>query len=66
MPLHKTTPAEIIKNSIKVFRKKGYYRTNMNDLAKETGLTKGIFYNHHKLRMQKYYLQKLIKRKHNF
>ncbi len=46
MPLHKTTPAEIIKNSIKVFRKKGYYRTNMNDLAKETGLTKGIFYHH--------------------
>ena len=46
MPLHKTTPAEIIKNSIKVFRRKGYYRTNMSDLAKETGLTKGVFYHH--------------------
>ncbi|WP_194972683.1 TetR/AcrR family transcriptional regulator [Aquiflexum lacus] len=48
MPLHKTTPEEIIKQSINVFRTNGYYRTTMNDLAKATGLTKGAFYHHFK------------------
>lgn len=46
MPLHKTSPEEIIKQSILVFRTNGYYRTTMNDLAKATGLTKGAFYHH--------------------
>lgn len=46
MPLQKTTPEEIIKKSINVFRAKGYYRTTMNDLAAGAGLTKGIFYHH--------------------
>jgi TetR/AcrR family transcriptional regulator, transcriptional repressor for nem operon len=46
MPLYKTTPEEIIKQSILVFRTNGYYRTTMNDLAKATGLTKGAFYHH--------------------
>jgi TetR/AcrR family transcriptional regulator, transcriptional repressor for nem operon len=46
MPLYKTTPEEIIKQSILVFRTHGYYRTTMNDLAKATGLTKGVFYHH--------------------
>ena len=46
MPLYKTTPEEIIKHSILVFRTNGYYKTTMNDLAKATGLTKGIFYHH--------------------
>lgn len=46
MPIHKTTPEDIIKKSIKVFRQNGYYRTTMNDLAKEIGLTKGVFYHH--------------------
>ncbi len=46
MPIQKTTKEEIIRNSIRVFRRKGYYRTNMNDLAKEAGLTKGAFYHH--------------------
>jgi TetR/AcrR family transcriptional repressor of nem operon len=46
MPIHKTTPAEIIKQSIVVFRANGYYRTTMNDLAHATGLTKGVFYHH--------------------
>lgn len=46
MPIQKTTPEEIIKKSIQVFRRKGYYRTTMSDLAKETGLTKGAFYHH--------------------
>ena len=46
MPLQKITLEEIIKSSIRVFRKKGYYRTSISDLAKETGLTKGVFYHH--------------------
>lgn len=46
MPIQKTTPEDIIKKSIKVFRQNGYYRTTMNDLAKEIGLTKGVFYHH--------------------
>jgi AcrR family transcriptional regulator len=46
MPIYKTTPEKIIKQSIQVFRTNGYYRTTMNDLAKATGLTKGIFYHH--------------------
>ena len=46
MPLQKTTREEIIKSSVRVLRRKGYYRTSMNDLAKEVGLTKGVFYHH--------------------
>ena len=46
MPIQKTTPEEIIKQSIQVFRLKGYYRTTMSDLAKATNLTKGVFYHH--------------------
>ncbi|MEM6268680.1 MAG: TetR/AcrR family transcriptional regulator [Bacteroidota bacterium] len=46
MPRQKTTREEIIRKSIQVFREKGYYRTNMQDLAQATGLTKGAFYHH--------------------
>ena len=46
MPLQKITKVELLRNSIRVFRKKGYYRTNMSDLAKESDLTKGAFYHH--------------------
>ena len=46
MPKQKTTPEEIIRKSIKVFRRQGYYRTSMADLSKATGLTKGAFYHH--------------------
>ncbi|MBK6267355.1 TetR/AcrR family transcriptional regulator [Marivirga sp. S37H4] len=46
MPLQKITPEEILYKSIKVFRRRGYYRTKMSDLAKEVGLTKGTFYHH--------------------
>ena len=46
MPRIKTSPEEIIKKSILVFRNKGFYRTSMNDLAIATGLTKGAFYHH--------------------
>ncbi len=46
MPIRKTTPEEIINKSIQVFRRRGYYRTNMNDLSGALGLTKGAFYHH--------------------
>lgn len=46
MPLQKTTPEEIIRQSIQVFREKGYYHTTMNDLAKAAGMSKGVFYHH--------------------
>jgi len=46
MPLQKTTPQEIIRKSIEVFREKGYYRASMADLAKANGLSKGVFYHH--------------------
>lgn len=48
MPIQKTSPEEIIKNSITVFRRKGYYRTSMADLASESELTKGAFYHYFK------------------
>lgn len=46
MPLQKTTKEEIVKTCIKVFRRQGYYRTTMADLARETGMTKGALYHH--------------------
>ncbi len=48
MPIQKTTPEEIIRNSIQVFREKGYYRTSLDDLAKAAGMSKGVFYHHFK------------------
>jgi AcrR family transcriptional regulator len=46
MPIIKTTKEEIIWKSLQLFRKQGYYRTSMADLATATGLTKGVFYHH--------------------
>jgi AcrR family transcriptional regulator len=46
MATQKISKQEIIAISIKLFRKQGYYRTSMADLAKATGLTKGVFYHH--------------------
>ena len=46
MPTQKITREEMMFKSISVFRQKGYYRTNMSDLAKTCGLTKGAFYHH--------------------
>lgn len=48
MPLQKTTPEEIIRKSIQVFRQKGYYHTTMNDLADAANMSKGVFYHHFK------------------
>ena len=46
MPIQKITRSALLTNSIRVFRRQGYYRTNMSDLAKASGLTKGAFYHH--------------------
>ncbi len=46
MPSQKITKKEIIAVSIRLFRRQGYYRTTMADLANATGLTKGVFYHH--------------------
>jgi len=44
MPIKKTTRNQIIKQSVAIFRKKGYYKTSMKDLAQACGLLKGSFY----------------------
>ena len=46
MPLQKVSIEEILWSSVKVFRRQGYYRTSMMDLAEAVGLTKGAFYHH--------------------
>lgn len=48
MPTQKTTKEEIIAKAIEVFRKQGYYKTSMSDLATACGLQKGSFYHHFK------------------
>lgn len=48
MPTQKTTKEEIIAKAIEVFRKQGYYKTSMSDLAEACGLQKGSFYHHFK------------------
>jgi len=48
MPVQKTTKDEIIAKSIEVFRKQGYHKTSMSDLATACGLQKGSFYYHFK------------------
>lgn len=48
MPIQKTTKEEIIAICTQVFRKQGYYRTTLDQLAKANGLTKGVFYHHFK------------------
>lgn len=48
MPKQKISKKQLIEKSISIFRKKGYYRTSMSDLAKACNLTKGAFYHHFK------------------
>lgn len=40
------TKEELIQICIELFRKQGYYRTTMSDLAKASNMTKGAFYHH--------------------
>lgn len=44
MPTQKITKDEILKKALEVFRRQGYHRTTMQDLAQACGLLKGSFY----------------------
>lgn len=44
MPAQKVTKEDIIEKSIKVFRKQGFHKTSMQELADACGLQKGSFY----------------------
>lgn len=46
MPVQKITKEEIVRIAIEVFRKQGYNRTSMSDLAQACGLQKGSFYHY--------------------
>jgi len=48
MPKQKANAKFIIKQSLKVFRNKGYHSTSMADIAKACGLLKGSLYHYFK------------------
>ncbi|NQY24256.1 MAG: TetR/AcrR family transcriptional regulator [Campylobacteraceae bacterium] len=48
MALKKTSKEEILKNSIKLFKIKGYHNTSMSNIADNCGLIKGSLYHHFK------------------
>ena len=47
MAIKKTSKEEILKESVKLFKLKGYYNTSMADIAKACGLLKGSIYHHY-------------------
>jgi len=48
MAIQKTSREEILKQSAKLFKTKGYYNTSMSDIATACGLLKGSIYHHFK------------------
>jgi len=46
MPIQKVTKEEVINNALLLFKKQGYHRTSMADLAAACGLLKGSFYHY--------------------
>lgn len=64
MPVQKTTKKEIIAQSYKVFRRQGYHRTTLDQLAQATGLTKGVFYHH--FRNKEEIMQEVLKASHSY
>jgi TetR/AcrR family transcriptional repressor of lmrAB and yxaGH operons len=48
MPRQKVSPHFIVKQSLKVFKRKGYADTRMEDIANACGLLKGSLYHHFK------------------
>jgi len=48
MAIKKTSREEILQESVKLFKLKGYYNTSMADIAKACGLLKGSLYHHFK------------------
>ncbi len=48
MPKQKVSEKFILKQSLRVFRKKGYHHTKMEDIAAACGLLKGSLYHYYK------------------
>ena len=48
MSIQKTSKEEILKESAKLFKIKGYYNTTMSDIASACGLLKGSIYHYFK------------------
>ncbi len=46
MPIQKVTKEEVVKQALLLFKKQGYHRTSMADLAAACGLLKGSFYHY--------------------
>ncbi|RAJ97430.1 TetR family transcriptional regulator [Larkinella arboricola] len=46
MPIQKVTRDEILQKAMLVFKRQGYHRTTMDDLARACGLLKGSFYHY--------------------
>ncbi len=64
MPKQKTNAKFIIKQSLKVFRNKGYHSTSMADIAKACGLLKGSLY--HYFKSKESLMTAVIEHLHNF
>lgn len=46
MPIQKVTKEEVVRQALLLFKKQGYHRTSMSDLAAACGLLKGSFYHY--------------------
>ncbi|MFC5412344.1 TetR/AcrR family transcriptional regulator [Larkinella bovis] len=46
MPVQKVTREEILQKAMQVFKRQGFHRTTMEDLAQACGLLKGSFYHY--------------------
>jgi TetR/AcrR family transcriptional repressor of nem operon len=46
MPVQKVTKEEVVRQALLLFKKQGYHRTSMSDLAAACGLLKGSFYHY--------------------
>lgn len=46
MPIQKVTKEEVVNQALLLFKKRGYHRTSMADLAEACGLLKGSFYHY--------------------
>ncbi|MFD1141982.1 TetR/AcrR family transcriptional regulator [Larkinella insperata] len=60
MPTQKVTRDEILEKSMLVFKRQGYHRTTMDDLARACGLLKGSFY--HYFRSKEVLMKEVLQR----
>ncbi|MGA0555812.1 TetR/AcrR family transcriptional regulator [Larkinella sp. VNQ87] len=58
MPVQKVTREEILQKALQVFKRQGYHRTTMDDLARACGLLKGSFY--HYFRSKEVLMQEVL------